>query len=183
MRRVSSGVRGSWVWTSLYSLPIVTLDKCFTFSVLSLLTCKMGTGLSQGSNEELHGEGLAEGLARSEPSSVAAASSSLLFVIVPVSKNPAQFRALFLGFPVSGGCQVLLGLSLSVHSFVHSLCYMRALCQGSGELPGGGELLSGVALGNTGWATFIALCNPDMTLSPLVPLLSLKALLTNSLQT
>lgn len=158
---------------SPYLLPITNYQLPIT---------KMEIGVSQGSNEELHREGPAEGLVRSEPSSVAAASS-LLFVIIPVSKSPAQFRALFLGFPVSGGCQVLLGLSLSVHSFVHSFCYVRALCQGSGELPGGGELLSGVAPGNTGWATFIALCNLDMTPFPLVLLPSLKALLTNSLQT
>lgn len=73
-----------------------------------------------------------------------------------VGNSPAQFEALFPGSPVGGGCQVLLGLSLSVHSFVHSFCYALALCQGSGELPGGGELLSGVAPGITGWATFIA---------------------------
>lgn len=112
-----------------------------------------------------------------------AGALSLLFVIIPVGRRPLQFRALFLGSPVGGGCRGLLGLSLSVHSFVHSFCFARTLCQGSGELPGGGELLSGVAPGNTGWATFIALCNRNMTPFPLAPLPSRKALFTNPQQT
>lgn len=41
-----------------------------------------------------------------------------LFIITVVN-SPVQVRALFLGSQ-GGGCQVLLALSLSVHSFVHS---------------------------------------------------------------
>ena len=43
----------------------------------------------------------------------------LFLFIITVVNSPVQVRALFLGSQ-GGGCQVLLALGLSVHSFVHS---------------------------------------------------------------
>lgn len=65
----------------------------------------------------MHGEGSVQGLAHS----VLLMGSSLvtfLFIITVVNR-PIPFRALFLG-SLGSGCQVLLVLSLSVRSFVHS---------------------------------------------------------------